>query len=69
MYNLFIFFGSPVPGRVTATMRGATTWALNSPSPMKDRPPHRGLCPLYKGDHTNCVKVVMFEFRGNIREY
>ena len=33
LHDLFVFFGSPVPGRVTATMRGATTLALNSPSP------------------------------------
>ena len=68
LYNLSIFFGSPVPGRVTVTMRGATTRPLTVPPPMKDRPPHWGLCPLGKGDHTNCVMVVMFEFRGNIRE-
>jgi len=33
LHNLFIFFGSPVPGRVTATMRGATTRGLGAMSP------------------------------------
>ena len=34
---LFIYLGLPILGRVTATARGATVWALNSPPPPIER--------------------------------